>query len=618
MANPNFISSGYVFAFPTALRNQTTGKYTTEDNLATIFRAAAGKEDGYTLNKNPLEFVIHGHYFKIENAAGISYPATAYILEDDATKTLRNADGESAGSTTLDDAGLFKALTFSSISSVPNCTVYSLDLLNDSGELLNKIPALSEITVGPGILTDATNGVITSAGTISLPNYNVSGAYGPTHSKNLIDWTIAYNGSLRIPEFTLDNFGKISTANTYVWPVSNTHYVSQISASQNIRPLLLGASIGSYEDLFYSDSVYYKTYKTYFNDAIKVDLTGQTPVLVAPIFSGTFSGNITTPALQADTIYQALVTDQTAYKPILVGNGSSTGYYNVNFNNNVSINLRSGIVKATNFDGNLTGNVSGSATTAGNADYAVSIPQTYSNANNFRPLLLGNWATTNSSQWTVPAVIGDYKGSTYYSTTIFANTSTGTLYANKFVGTYDGAIETANKIKANNTTGNNDKPIALFLSTISDGNFGNLYYNSAITANVSTGTITATTFNGNATTATTADKASRLKIQLLDTNNDRPLLFAPAAPTSGSFHNIYYHTSITANASTGVISALIFSGTLSGKVGTVSIGTRDTGNKVIQGVYVHNGTISSGQAVYWSTTAPGTNSGRIGDIWIQY
>ena len=614
MANPNFISSGYVFAFPTALRNQTTGKYTTEDNLATIFRAAAGKEDGYTLNKNPLEFVIHGHYFKIENAAGISYPATAYILEDDATKTLRNADGESAGSTTLDDAGLFKALTFSSIDSVSGCTVYSLDLLNASGDLLNKIPTLSEITVGPGILTDATNGVITSTGTISLPNYNVSGAYGPTHSKNLIDWTIAYNGSLRIPEFTLDNFGKISTANTYVWPVSNTHYVSQISASQNVRPLLLGASIGSYEDLFYSDSVYYKTYKTYFNDAIKVDLTGQTPVLTAPIFSGTFSGNITTPALQADTIYQALVTDQTAYKPILVGNGSSTGYYNVNFNNNVSINLRSGIVKAINFDGNLTG----SANTAGTADYAISasnITQIRTNLNCFKPILFGETSTTNSAMWPNNSMVS---GSTYYNTAIFINPSTGTLYANKFVGTYDGAIETANKIKANNTTGNNDKPIALFLSTISDGNFGNLYYNSAITANVSTGTITATTFNGNATTATTADKASRLKIQLLDTNNDRPLLFAPASPTSGSFHNIYYHTGITANASTGVISALIFSGTLSGKVGTVSIGMRDTGNKVIQGVYVHNGTLSSGQAVYWSTSAPGTNSGRIGDIWIQY
>lgn len=49
---------------------------------------------------------------------------------------------------------------------------------------------------------------------------------------------------------------------------------------------------------------------------------------------------------------------------------------------------------------------------------------------------------------------------------------------------------------------------------------------------------------------------------------------------------------------------------------TTTRGFLDITNQKAQAVYMDNGTITSGQTIYWSTSS--ATGGAVGDIWIQY
>ena len=92
------------------------------------------------------------------------------------------------------------------------------------------------------------------------------------------------------------------------------------------------------------------------------------------------------------------------------------------------------------------------------------------------------------------------------------------VYASEFVGDLDGNAETstyATYVKQNSSNASYGRPILLaYQESPVDGTASNVYYDSAVTVNPSTNTITADTFkgnlNGNAATATEATKAYTL------------------------------------------------------------------------------------------------------------
>lgn len=561
----SFISSGNIEAFPAALRNQGTGKYTTEDNLATIFRAAAGRES-FVVNASPLEFVVHGHYFKwTESLTSGDTNLTAYIVEDSSTKTLRNVDD---GSTSLDDSGNFKGVTFSLPSpSGSGLSIYSLQITDGAGKLINEIPRLSAITVGAGLSTDVSGSVITSTGSIFMPaiDYNgstISGSYGPTHTKNEVDYSAL---TPRIPRIKVDDFGKIIEANTYIWTGGNRVY--QGLASNYERPILFGSQLTSYTT---SGGSTYWIGSTYYNSSVKIDMTGQSAVLVAPKFSGEFSG---AGSFSGD-IYQTFAPNSTGYQAFLTGSRTTSGHGSIYFaRNNTGIDLKSGWITANQFNGLLfSGPLSGNATTATTADKAISVNQAYTNLNNYRPLALAGLSGATS---TLP-VTTLITSSVFYNTQIFANTNTGTLYAKKFVGEFEGTITTvAETAKFYNGT-TIDAYRALIFATINSGATGTITtgfsYTTNIYTNPSKGYVYANRFIGPAASLTIATAGG----------NGKMLMWREGKPAET----------------------------------TTTRGFLDITNQKAQAVYMDNGTITSGQTIYWSTSS--ATGGAVGDIWIQY
>ena len=167
-----FLSTSAVEVFPAALRNEQTGKYTTEDNLTKAFKAATGLDSYVVKNEdNFLEFVIDGHYFKVNTSGLTGDNLYAYILEESNTKTLRNvgADIGTSGSLDLDVDGDFKGLAFDTVA--PGAGFKYLQI-KSGGSIINLVPKLSAITIGAGLLNSGT--VITSSGTIAMPTTSVT------------------------------------------------------------------------------------------------------------------------------------------------------------------------------------------------------------------------------------------------------------------------------------------------------------------------------------------------------------------------------------------------------------------------------------------------------------
>ena len=342
-----YLNSNAVTVFPATLRSVGTAKYTTENNLAQMVMAAAGK-DSFTLAKDAsnLEFVIHGHYFKADvSDMNLASDANLYawIFEDKTTKTIR----DKSGNTSLDTSSTTSNVTFRGLNLLTSgepsevastVTSYSLQLLS-SGKLVNQVPKFEAITIGNGLATNVEGGVITTSGNIYLPATTVvPGGYGPTHhSEGFVPYSSAIN--IRIPEIIVDQYGRITSASTYSWPISCANNALQSYASNNIRPLLIGASLTSYSknESNPEPTVSQWVGTTFYNNAISVSLnTDSTKItLTAPIFSGAFSGT----ADSAKTIYQTLDNTTTGYKPILVGNITTTGYGSVSFTISYSFSI---------------------------------------------------------------------------------------------------------------------------------------------------------------------------------------------------------------------------------------------------------------------------------------
>lgn len=558
-----YLNSDAVEAFPAALRtfSGTTGKYTTEDNLATIFRATAGK-DSFTINRDPLEFVIHGHYFKIINTNGLSSKnLTAYIVENNSTKTLVNA--ESNHSLELDvksgEIYKFQGLCFGEApADTAGYSVHSLQITGAGGELINEIPRLSAITVGAGLSTNVSGGVITSTGAISLATTGVvSGTYQGITFDAFGRATAAEDKGYQFGTVTKITAGSglTTTADGTGGNITTTGtlYLTSVYGSS----AHLGTTANA--DDFTTVPANYKPVDFYIGTDGRIT-SGKTFTypfkdIVNPIISSYLSENGVGTATTANAL-KVNYNSITSYRPVLLApwdiNQTSLAA-NIFTYNTVSVNTQSGYIKATKFIGADTnvkafvGDLSGNAdtaTTATTANVATKLKLTLSTTATYRPVLITTATATTDST------------SVYIASNIKVNPSDGYLSAPKFIGD----------------------------------------------------------LSGNASTATVATRLATMSNNI--TSNYKPILVIPSTSLTSN-NNVYASNIASINLGEGAIRATRFEGLLwtpSGDTHISTVGAFSTTARKAQAVYLNNGTITAGQTIYWSTAAAASTSGAVGDI----
>ena len=226
---------------------------------------------------------------------------------------------------------------------------------------------------------------------------------------------------------------------------------------------------------------------------------------------------------------------------------------------------------------------------------ATTFNGTATNANN---VTITNINTTDNAY--IPFMFNISGNTPFYSGTnknLVYNQSTGTLTATTFNGTATNAINATNAtnvtLTGDNTNGNYYIPFSK-----TSGISNQLYIDVALTFNSSTNTLTATTFNGNATNATNATNVSILG------DNTLGNYLIPFSKTVGISNQLYYHNNsgFFYNPSTSTLTATKFNGTATNAT-NVAIGT-DNASTLVYPTFVKTGSAGNKGLFIDDTTTP--------------
>jgi hypothetical protein len=240
-------------------------------------------------------------------------------------------------------------------------------------------------------------------------------------------------------------------------------------------------------------------------------------VNVNSISANTFSGNATSAptaqtAANADNIFTTSTSSNASYYP-LFASSSATSFQSVDVGTGLSFNPSTNTLSTTNFVGALTGAVTGHAS----SDLALS-GGTMSGG-----LAMGGNNITG---------VGTISASAVSATTMAATTFTGALtgHASSDLALSGGTMTGSVAMGGNNITG--------------------------------AGTISATTFSGNATTATTATNANNVNTTATSSNASYYPLFVSSS--SNGNQAVDLGTGLTFNPATNNLSTTTFTGALTG------------------------------------------------------
>lgn len=143
MASNQYLNSEDVSIFPYAVpRANSTDNVFYEQNTTNIIRQITNTFFGTdsfvissTLNAEEIEFCIHGYYFRVNTTAlednwTSDTTLTAYIeVEKATTSTPEYIKGQDVG-------GKFQVLSFYPLTDSETTSVFSLDILDENGELI--------------------------------------------------------------------------------------------------------------------------------------------------------------------------------------------------------------------------------------------------------------------------------------------------------------------------------------------------------------------------------------------------------------------------------------------------------------------------------------------------
>ena len=262
--------------------------------------------------------------------------------------------------------------------------------------------------------------------------------------------------------------------------------------------------------------------------ASNVNVTG---VVTATQFNG--------PATQIKTISDA--TNAARYVTFVdSNNGTSTGE-NLYTDAGITYNPSTNALTATTFVGNLQGNAdtATSATSSGSATNADNVPVT---------------STADSTTW--PMLVGATAGyqAPLYDTNLTYNASTNTLTAGNFSGNGSGL----SNITASSATAASSFPVSStgdsttwpVLVGATSGNQTPLY-DTGLTYNASSNTLSCTNFSGN---ASSANVSSQVGTVLTGTNATHYLTFVNSNNGSLTAENLYTDSGILYNPSSNILS----------------------------------------------------------------
>lgn len=317
--------------------------------------------------------------------------------------------------------------------------------------------------------------------------------------------------------------------------------------------------------------------------------------------TGTITTQDTVTTNTDQSVQQSNTTANTAY-PILLKNGTGTGTTttSVLFNSGVTITPSTGTVTATTFAGNATSATKATQDGSGN-------------------VITSTYLTTSAASSTYAAktaAISSLAISGKVITWTKADGTTGTITTQDTVTT-----NTDQAVQQTNSTGNVAYPLIFRSTTGTTTTTAPVLFNSAITVNPSTSTITATNFAGLATKATGDSNGDNIRTTYVksvalsgntvtvtkgdnttntftvattntndavtQTNNSAntayPILFRTTTGTTTTTTGVYYKSTITINPSTSTITATNFAGK------ATSAGTADTAGNVTGTVAIANG-----------------------------
>ncbi len=289
-------------------------------------------------------------------------------------------------------------------------------------------------------------------------------------------------------------------------------------------------------------------------------LTGAVTGNVTGNVSGS-SGSTTGNAASASTLYvTSNDTDGTFREMTWIvgsGGGNSQFYADAGLTYQSSTNT----VKATNFQGNASTSSQVYVTgTSSNASYRLIFGETNDGVNGYETL---------------------YKDTAAH---LYYNPSTNTLTTVNFQGNLLGNALTASQVYVTETDSNTNYAIVGCAKGDNQNGHEALYADNAIYYNASSNTLVCTNFSGNASTAT--------KLYTTATNTNHTYKPTLSYQYANGYQDHYVDDNFSYNAATNTLTAVTFSGALSGNASTATSATSATNATNATKVYVndYNGT----------------------------
>jgi len=401
------------------------------------------------------------------------------------------------------------------------------------GIILDYVTGLGRISVGPNdgltiyngglantaLLQISTAGVLTATGNVIAPSFQ--GAIGNATPNTGAFTTLSASGASTLNTITGASFQGIIgniTPTTAFFTTANatTVYAATIgNVGTTLNGTLVATSVSgtvatanvAISTQLASSSVNASFYPAFYNLTAgnaapftnsSLTFNPSTGTLSATNFSGTFLGTIST----ANVAYYVNTTAVSTNASYDVFFGSSTsGNLAVDANSGLTYNPSTGILTTTTFNGNVTGSVTGTATTANAAIYTG---VTNTSAGTYYPLLSGQ-STTGNTQASASSSLSYNAATGTLTATIFSGS--GASLTNVPATSIAGTVATANVAYYENViaVSSNQSYYPTF-STISTNGNTTINVNSSLSYNPSTGALSATSFNGVGTfsTATTS------------------------------------------------------------------------------------------------------------------
>lgn len=547
--------------------------------------------------------------------SSIYFDSGSSILYNPATATLTvpNLNGNAATATTATTATTAATATVASTVTVANATVnqnYSLAMCNTNSAGSNAVynnNGLLEFNPSTQVLTVATlNGNAATATTATT-------ATNATNAANIAITSAASNTSYYIPFATSSSGSQALYANGNFSYNPSTSVLNALTFSGNAATATTATSAtgagsisivnsstnSNFPMTFVSTS---GTFQTVYIDS-SVLINPSTHTITAALFNGPSTSAAT--ATTASTVTVNGTAPPTGTYPIVytLASGSSQTLYGTS--SSLSFNPFNGMLTAAIFNGNAA--TATTATTATNATNATNINMTSVTTNSsyylsfaqtlgaysalggnagltFNPST-GNLTTTtftgaltgNASTASQVSVNANFAGgyATYVTSATGGNETvqvmpTVQIGNNSVTATnFTGLASTASQVLVTSSSGNQNYPL-VFCPSAGLGAQNGILGNTVATVNPSTGNVTSTTFtgalSGNATSATTATTANNIVVTSTSANTTYSLLLA----NSGSSQAVDANSGITANPSTGLVTATTFAGALSGNATTAT------------------------------------------------